>query len=1256
MKKTFTFLLTAACIIAGYLLFFSSFDLFNNTHHKDVVIIDKSLENYQDLVHSSAKDALVILAENTDSGFLALQDKISSLRGVRRLHILTHGTRGNLVLGRQQLNEQNLEKFNGFWKAISNSLESEKSELLIYSCQLAAGEAGKSFVNKLHDLLGISVAGSVDNTGSGQKGGNWDLEYVAGRIIKDHVLKYIHFKGLLIPKFSELSGSASPFDAMKIFTDDQLIYGDFDADGDIDIHLYPFSGASENQFWRNNGSGGFSQVTGSANPFDGITEKAVFHSAKYAFVADWDNDGDDDIFVTKRSSSGQNIFYKNNNGVYQEISGSSSPFYSIHISGDDQLIYGDFDSDGDIDIHSYQTGAADNDFWQNNGSGQFTKVTGAGNPFRNLSNAAAFYTSAQFAWVADWDNDGDSDIFVTKRSIGAAVTGENILYRNNGGTFVEVAGNASPFKNIAIVQDNQFIYGDFDADGDIDIQASSSNSVTTLKFWQNNGSGSFSDVTGANNPFNDIPNNGTFYSTSTKAFVADWDNDKDVDVFVTYRTATDQNILFVQSDAPPLLSSSVPVSAATGVSTDANITLTFNRAVTAVSGKNIVIKRVSNNSTFATIPVTDAQVSGSSTATITVNLATDFQETTGYYVLIDKGAFKDIDSRIFAGITSSTKLVFTTRTAPAAPTLTTAGVTVFNTNSATLGGNVSSDGGSTVSDRGIVWNTSTTPTILNNKIGIGSGTGNFSQSVGSLPSGTRIFVRAYATNQIGTAYGNEVDFYTKTTVSSITKVGSSPTNAGSVAYTVNFANSITGLDATDFTVTTSGVTGAAITDITGSGTTYTITIGTGTGNGTIRLDFTGISGTQPAVNASYTSANAYDIYKNSTASNYFRTKNISADWNQTASWESSPDNSFWIAATSFPNSNTAAVSILAGQTINLPTGFNATTGNLNSAGTINTNASTLTVSGTLSNTGTIKGSGTIATYSFTNNASIAPGNSAGLLSFSGNVINNGTINIEIGGTAAGSGYDKILISGALSISGILNVSLINGYTPVLGDEFTIIDAASSSGTFSTVNLPSVSPRIWETAYSNANGTVILRVINDPLPVTLVNFEVLKKEAVSELSWTTSLETNSSHFEIERSTKGLDWELIGSVTAISESKSLKKYGYKDTRPLSGENLYRLKMVDLDGTFAYSRIRSVLFDQPVIKISPYPNPVTEKLFLDVKNPGTISHLSIYNFSGTVVSKPDRYTADGIQVGQLPAGMYILNFINPEGQRVNYKFVKN
>jgi len=81
-------------------------------------------------------------------------------------------------------------------------------------------------------------------------------------------------------------------------------------------------------------------------------------------------------------------------------------------------------------------------------------------------------------------------------------------------------------------------------------------------------------------------------------------------------------------------------------------------------------------------------------------------------------------------------------------------------NRAISGGSVTSDGGSSVTSRGVCWNTSTNPTISNSKTSDGNGTGNFVSSIASLSANTKYYVRGYATNGIGTAYGNEVSFTT----------------------------------------------------------------------------------------------------------------------------------------------------------------------------------------------------------------------------------------------------------------------------------------------------------------------------------------------------------------------------------------------------------------------------------------------------------------------------------------------------------------
>ena len=94
------------------------------------------------------------------------------------------------------------------------------------------------------------------------------------------------------------------------------------------------------------------------------------------------------------------------------------------------------------------------------------------------------------------------------------------------------------------------------------------------------------------------------------------------------------------------------------------------------------------------------------------------------------------------------------------PKVTTSAVSEITINSAVCGGEVTSDGNGTITARGICWSTSQNPTISDNKTIDGSGTGSFTSNLSNLASQTTYYVRAYATNEVGTAYGEEMSFTT----------------------------------------------------------------------------------------------------------------------------------------------------------------------------------------------------------------------------------------------------------------------------------------------------------------------------------------------------------------------------------------------------------------------------------------------------------------------------------------------------------------
>ena len=123
------------------------------------------------------------------------------------------------------------------------------------------------------------------------------------------------------------------------------------------------------------------------------------------------------------------------------------------------------------------------------------------------------------------------------------------------------------------------------------------------------------------------------------------------------------------------------------------------------------------------------------------------------------------------------------------PQLSTTAATAITLTTASSGGNITTDGGAAVTARGIVWNTATAPTIsLATKTIDGSGTGNFTSAIANLSPSTNYYARAYATNSVGTGYGNEITFTTGAVVLPTlitTAVSGITTNAAASGGTVS---------------------------------------------------------------------------------------------------------------------------------------------------------------------------------------------------------------------------------------------------------------------------------------------------------------------------------------------------------------------------------------------------------------------------------------------------------------------------------------
>lgn len=124
----------------------------------------------------------------------------------------------------------------------------------------------------------------------------------------------------------------------------------------------------------------------------------------------------------------------------------------------------------------------------------------------------------------------------------------------------------------------------------------------------------------------------------------------------------------------------------------------------------------------------------------------------------------------------------------------------------------------------------------------------------------------------------------------------------------------------------------------------------------------------------------------------------------------------------------------------------------------------------------LSGEGTLQT-NLTNAGIVSPGSSPGKISIEGDYTqeSGGSLNLELGGTIVGTEYDQLVVTGSAALGGTLNVTPINGFTPTVGDSFTLLSYGTHTGKFTTENLPDLDPGLrWQIDYHS--DAVVLEVV------------------------------------------------------------------------------------------------------------------------------------------------------------------------------------
>ncbi|MFA5428665.1 MAG: DUF4347 domain-containing protein [Sulfurimonas sp.] len=167
-----------------------------------------NVSGYQTIVDNASLNSSVFVLDSTKdvlSQIAAITAKHSSLDSI---HLFSHGSSGSLDLGNITLDNQTLQNYHEILTQIGTSLN-DNGDILLYGCNVAEGQSGVEFINKLSQATGADIAASDDLTGNSAKGGNWILETANGSIETSSITAS-GFGGVLAPSGSPVYDFEGP--------------------------------------------------------------------------------------------------------------------------------------------------------------------------------------------------------------------------------------------------------------------------------------------------------------------------------------------------------------------------------------------------------------------------------------------------------------------------------------------------------------------------------------------------------------------------------------------------------------------------------------------------------------------------------------------------------------------------------------------------------------------------------------------------------------------------------------------------------------------------------------------------------------------------------------------------------------------------------------------------------------------------------------------------------------------------------------
>ena len=314
-------------------------------------------------------------------------------------------------------------------------------------------------------------------------------------------------------------------------------WGDLDNDAWPDL-LVANQENEANFLYHNNGDGTFTRL------LDGPIATDTLFSAAVAW-ADFNGDGHLDVFVAEGSTDERlvnSLFRNNGDGTFTRMTPEATGDLLNEAKNTENAAWADFDNDGDLDLFVVNWSGQTNDRYQNDGQGRFTFVDDFTTVMRDYAVCANW---------CDVDGDGDADLFIARQGLGVRFEGrergnlssKNSLFRNDGtGRFRPFYPGQQSHRDPVAHDASQSItssWGDIDNDGDFDLFVGNFAGEPN-DLYRNNGDTTFTQITAS-----PVARDG---GVSLGSAFADFDNDGDLDLFVANGYGDPENNFFYLND------------------------------------------------------------------------------------------------------------------------------------------------------------------------------------------------------------------------------------------------------------------------------------------------------------------------------------------------------------------------------------------------------------------------------------------------------------------------------------------------------------------------------------------------------------------------------------------------------------------------------------------------------------------------------------------------------------------------------------